>query len=47
MNSQVILIVEDDTDIREGIRILLGGEGYTVLEAGSGESYYQSLITQF
>ena len=37
MNSQVILLVEDDSSIREGIRILLGGEGYTVLEAGSGE----------
>lgn len=37
MSSQVILVVEDDPDIREGIRILLGGEGYTVLEAGSGE----------
>ena len=37
MNSQVILIVEDDNDIREGVRILLGGEGYTVLEACSGE----------
>ena len=37
MNSQVILVVEDDPNIREGIRILLGGEGYTVLEACSGE----------
>lgn len=37
MSSQVILVVEDDPAIREGIRILLGGEGYTVLEAGSGE----------
>ncbi len=37
MNAQVILVVEDDADIREGIRILLGGEGYTVLETGSGE----------
>ena len=37
MDSQVILVVEDDTAIREGIRILLGGEGYTVLEADSGE----------
>lgn len=37
MSSQVILIVEDEPDIREGIRILLGGEGYTVLEASSGE----------
>ena len=38
MSSQVILVVEDEPDIREGIRILLGGEGYTVLEASSGES---------
>ena len=37
MDSQVILVVEDDADIREGIRILLGGEGYIVLEADSGE----------
>ncbi len=37
MASQVILIVEDDSAIREGIRILLEGEGYTVLEAASGE----------
>ena len=37
MNSQVILVVEDDPAIREGIRILLGGEGYTVLEAPTGE----------
>ena len=26
-----ILIVEDDEAIREGVRILLEGEGYTVL----------------
>ncbi len=37
MSSQVILTVEDDPAIREGIRILLGGEGYTVLKAASGE----------
>lgn len=37
MNSQAVLIVEDDPDIREGIHILLCGEGYTVVEAGSGE----------
>ena len=37
MNAQVILVVEDEPDIREGIRILLGGEGYTVLEAETGE----------
>ena len=37
MNKQVILVVEDELDIREGIRILLGGEGYTILEASTGE----------
>jgi len=33
----VILVVEDEPSIREGIRILLGGEGYVVLEAATGE----------
>ena len=31
-----ILIVEDDADIREGIRILLESEGYAVAEAENG-----------
>lgn len=31
-----ILIIEDDTDIREGIKILLEGEGYSVEEASNG-----------
>ena len=31
-----ILIVEDDADIREGVRILLEGEGYSVSEAEHG-----------
>lgn len=37
MNKQVILVVEDEPDIREGVKILLNGEGYVVLEASSGE----------
>lgn len=37
MSSQVILVVEDEPDIREGIHILLGGEGYIILEASSGD----------
>ena len=37
MSKPVILVVEDEDDIRAGIRILLKGEGYTVLEAASGE----------
>ena len=31
-----ILIIEDDADIREGVRILLEGEGYSVSEAENG-----------
>ena len=33
MAEQTILIVEDDPDIRDGVRILLAGEGYHILEA--------------
>ncbi len=43
MSSQVILVVEDEPDIREGIRILLNGEGYTVLEASTGEDALQKI----
>ena len=31
-----ILIIEDDKDIREGVKILLEGEGYSVKEASNG-----------
>lgn len=37
MDTQTILVVDDDTEIREGIRILLGGEDYSILEAESGQ----------
>ena len=43
MSSNVIMVVEDDEAIREGIRILLGGEGYTVLEAASGEDALRNM----
>lgn len=36
MRTQTILLVDDDSEIREGIRILLSGDGYTIKEAGSG-----------
>lgn len=36
MAGQTILIVEDDPDIRDGVRILLSGEGYPILEAENG-----------
>ncbi len=37
MDKQTIMIVDDDTEIREGIRILLGGENYIILTAESGQ----------
>ena len=37
MSKNQILIIEDDADIREGVRILLESENYGVLEAESGE----------
>lgn len=36
MEKGYILLVEDDEDIREGIRVLLQSEGYQVKEADSG-----------
>lgn len=41
--TRKILIVEDEPDIREGIRILLQGEGYEVIEAGSGEEALEQM----
>lgn len=38
-----VLIIEDDKDIREGIRILLEGEGFTVTEAEDGMEGLQKL----
>lgn len=36
MNNDRIMIIEDDADIREGVRILLESEGYSVTEAENG-----------
>lgn len=38
MDNEKILLIEDDEDIREGIRILLESEGFLVEEAESGET---------
>lgn len=43
MNTQTILVVDDDHDIREGIRILLAGESYAILEAESGQKALELL----
>lgn len=37
MDTQTILVVDDDAEIREGIRILLSGEDYSIMEAESGQ----------
>lgn len=36
MNSEHVLVIEDDPDIREGVRILLESENYHVTEAENG-----------
>ena len=38
METAKILLIEDDQDIREGVRILLESESYAVAEADSGEA---------
>ncbi len=40
---QTILIVDDDPEIREGIRILLGGEEYAIIEAENGHQALERL----
>ena len=37
MDMGTILLIEDDDDIREGVRILLTSEGYSVMEADCGK----------
>lgn len=39
----IVLIVEDDADIREAVRDLLEDYGYTVLEAANGKEALQLL----
>ena len=36
MNTNTILIVEDDKEIRQGVEIFLKGQGYRVLQAENG-----------
>ncbi|MDK2967434.1 MULTISPECIES: response regulator transcription factor [Lacrimispora] len=47
MISGNILMVEDDPDIREGVRVLLGSEGYTVTEAESGNKALDMLNEEY
>ncbi|WP_072524044.1 response regulator transcription factor [Clostridium sp. Marseille-P3244] len=41
-----ILMIEDDKDIREGVRILLEGEGYSVSEAENGRKGLELLAEE-
>lgn len=41
--GHVILIVDDEEGLREGLRMLLEGEGYTVVSAEAGEEALQIL----
>lgn len=34
--DKIILLIEDDFDIRNGIRILLESQGYEIIEAKNG-----------
>ena len=43
MNAQTILIVDDDHEIREGLRILLTGESYNIIEADCGAQALEKL----
>lgn len=43
MEMQTILIVDDDDEIREGIRILLAGENYNIMEAANGQQVLELL----
>ena len=40
---QTILIVDDDPEIREGIRILLSGEDFAIIEAENGHQALKQL----
>lgn len=46
MNKERVLIIEDDADIREGVRILLESEGYDVQEAENGRKGLELLDTK-
>lgn len=43
MSKERVLLVEDDADIREGVRILLESENYSVTEAENGRQGLEHL----
>ena len=45
MDRELILLIEDNGDIREGVRILLESEGYQVEEAKTGRKDWPCCLT--
>ena len=43
MVKQTILLVDDEAEIREGLRILLSGENYLIIEAANGQQALEQL----
>ena len=41
--DKIILLIEDDFDIRNGIRILLESQGYEIIEAKNGREGLKKL----
>jgi DNA-binding NtrC family response regulator len=37
MSSATVLIVDDDANVRQGVRLILTKAGYSVIEAGDGQ----------
>ncbi len=46
MANKDILLVDDDPDIRESLRIILENEGYTVRMAANGKQAEQALLSK-
>jgi two-component system phosphate regulon response regulator PhoB len=44
MAKAILLVVEDDPDIRELLAYTLGKEGYEVLQAPSGEAGFKAIL---
>ncbi|HDN58887.1 MAG: response regulator [Candidatus Neomarinimicrobiota bacterium] len=46
MNKRKILIIEDDIDLVEALRIVLEKEGYEVIDAQEGEKGYELVVKE-
>ncbi|MFT5037025.1 MAG: DNA-binding response OmpR family regulator [Candidatus Azotimanducaceae bacterium] len=46
MNNVTILVIENETDLREAITVSLETESFTVLQASDGEEGYQTALRE-